>query len=369
MKKILILTTGSFVFGTEKVLIQLISGLKKEYQFHCLVNGWNDGQFIEKLRELGIPYTIHKLGWIFFSKIGWTIDTIIHYPYALYIFLKLIVTNKFDLYYTNSYRSIFLLYPFINKKVIYHVHELNFSSRTSCFFVKLINHKITTFIAVSECVADDLIKIGIDKSKIEVVYNGVDIIKNKNSKINSSKNIAIGIVGQIQPHKGHLVLLQAFKNLSEKYSNLKLFIIGDGDTVFVEQIKEIIDRANMSNNVVWKGYLINIDQIYSNIDVLCIPTINPEPFGLVACEAGMLSIPVVASNIGGLSEIVINGKTGLLFNTADSKDLENKLERLIESTELRNQLGCKARSHILNNFNTQLFLEKMNNLIQSHFEK
>ena len=69
MKKVLILTTGPYVFGTEKVILQIIKGLKTKYDFHCLINGWNDGKFIDVLNDLKVNYTEHKLGWYYLTKI------------------------------------------------------------------------------------------------------------------------------------------------------------------------------------------------------------------------------------------------------------------------------------------------------------
>jgi glycosyltransferase involved in cell wall biosynthesis len=369
VKKILILTSGSYVFGTEKVLLQLLSGLKSNYHFHCLVNGWNDGRFISRLIDLNIPYTTHKLGWIFKTKLSWTLDSLMNYPYALFKFLKLNLTEKFDLFYTTSFRPVIFLYPFINKKIIYHVHEINSNSRVNCFFIKLINRKVTKYIAVSNFIANDLQLIGICKNKIEIIYNGVDVISKNTLKNNVHDKVLIGIVGQISHHKGHEILIEAFNSLLRKYNNIYLVIVGSGNEEYIAHIKKILLNYGISDHVIWRGYLTSIDAIYNKIDILCLPTIIPEPFGLVVCEAAINNIPVVVSNLGGVVEMIEDEITGLLFENSNYIDLAQKLEKLIVDTKFRVDMGSNAKQHISKKFSETLFLNKINNLIHSVLEK
>ncbi len=359
MKKILILTTGSYVFGTEKVILQILKGLKTEFEFHCLVNGWNDGRFIDQLKELGISYTEHKLGWYYLSNVFWSIDSLIHFPKAIYQFFK--IRSRFDLFYTSTFRNIVMLFPFINKKVVYHVHEFNSHSRINRFLIKLIDRKIEKYIAVSKCIEEDLIKIGIIPTKIVVVYNGVKcetVSENFNTK---DSKVRIGIVGQISKSKGHLILFNVFHKLYSKNRNLTLKIFGQGASEFINELKANAINGNYNEAVEWIDYEKDIRKIYTQLDILCIPSLQYESFGLVACEAGLFCIPVLASNIGGLREIIVDRQTGFLIDSDDF--LELRLIELIESYDLRISMGRSARKHVCKMFDEAIFIGEWKNQI------
>jgi glycosyltransferase involved in cell wall biosynthesis len=363
MKRILILTTGSYVFGTEKVILQLLKGLKTEFEFYCLVNGWNDGRFIDQLTKMEIPYSQHKLGWYYISKLFWSIDSLIHLPKALIQFIR--IRSNFDLFYTSTFRNIILLYPFINKKVIYHVHEFNSHSRVNRFFIQLTNRKVNKYIAVSKCIKDDLIIMGIMPSKIVVVYNGVDCSNDFENLNNTDSKVRIGIVGQLSRHKGHIELINVFSKIHVKNQNIELKIFGSGSEVFKSEVVNLIEEHYLKEKVILNEYTHDIANIYREIDILCVPTQHAEPFGLVACEAAAFSLPVIASNKGGLTEIIIDNVTGFLINSDNPLEFEEMLNKLIVSETIRRKMGDNARLHIIEKFNERIFIRELKNQINS----
>src|SRR5258708_3698252 len=106
-KRILVIAAGNYISGAEKITLDVIRGFKENgYLVHCMVSGWNDGNFIRKLNELNIDYTVIKLGWYYVSKVMWSLDSLVHYPRAVWNFVKLKKNIKPDLVYTISYRQI-----------------------------------------------------------------------------------------------------------------------------------------------------------------------------------------------------------------------------------------------------------------------
>ena len=175
-KRLLVVVNGNYIYGAERVTIDILEGLKESgYKIHCIVSGWNDGNFIKHLGMLGIDYTIIKLGWYYLTQIKWSLDSLFHYPQAILRFLR--VRKKFDsdYIYVISFRQVALLYPFLKNNIIYHVHDNNGIERQSRFFLKRVDKKIIKYIAVSHYVKNDLIECGISPQKIEVIYNGIKI--------------------------------------------------------------------------------------------------------------------------------------------------------------------------------------------------
>jgi len=367
VKKILALTMGSYIGGTEIVTLQVFKLLKTKFQIHCMVNGWNDGAFISELNKININYTTHKLGWFHLRKLFWTVDTLMNLPKAIFIFIYHIARNNYDLYYTSSYRPLVLLSPFVKKKVIYHVHEFNSQSKISNFCIRKIDSKVIQYIAVSISIKDDLIKIGVDANKINLVYNGVDTSLSVNK---SERNlINIGIVGQIAPHKGHKLLFEAFNIIYNSNKNIRLIVRGNqSENDFKKELLEFQDSCGLGNVVSWRPFSKNLSEIYSEIDILCVPTLFAEPFGLVACEASAFGIPVVASNSGGLKEIILDNETGFLVSSNDLEGFSEKLKILSENESLRIEMGSKGKKHVSLSFSKDRFSNSIEKLFSKYNE-
>jgi len=151
--------------------------------------------------------------------------------------------------------------------------------------------------------------------------------------------ILLGIVGSLWPGKGFDPLLSAFARLPH---HTKLIIIGTDyrDTPgYSEQLKKRIRREGFEDRVIFTGQLDQPLTVMRAFDILGFPTLLAEGFGRTIVEAGALSLPAVASGIGGTNELVLDGKTGYLVPPGDVDLLLNRLQRLIESEAHRREMG------------------------------
>jgi glycosyltransferase involved in cell wall biosynthesis len=362
-KKILVIAGGAYVSGAEKVTIDILEGFTENcHRVHCMVSGWNDGDFIGRIKKLNLPYTPIKLGWYYATKIWWSLDSLVNYPKAIWDFIRLKRKFKPDIVYTISYRQILLLYPFFNKNIVYHIHDPNSHSKQSIFFLKLIDSKVKQYIAVSDFIKQDLVKCGIEESKIDVVHNGVNSPRTNFIKTYMPNSILrIGIVGQIIDHKGHRDLIAALILLDKKVK-FELFIYGRGADRFKNNLIHFIYEHRLQDKIFWKGFVHDSSEIYRNIDVLVAPTKSDEPFGLVALEAGMYSIPAIVTKSGGFPESIKDNQTGFIINKSSPKEIAEKLTLLFSKPELLNEMGINAYNRISNNFTLTKTKQKINNL-------
>jgi glycosyltransferase involved in cell wall biosynthesis len=368
-KKILVIAGGSYISGAEKVTLDVIAALKEEgYQLHCLVNGWNDGEFIGQLQILNVPFTSCKLGWYYMSRLLWSLDSLVHYPMAIARFFFLYRWFNPDIVYTVSYRQIVLLYPFFRKNIIFHVHDPYSETRQSRFFVRLISRKVKMFIAVSDFIKRDLICCGIPQSKIEVVHNGVEVTDTKwlqhNSGYMPKKKLRIGIVGQVIPRKGHEDLVAAL-DLIHGRINFECLIFGKGDKAYTDVLKNQITACGLDNSVKWMGFIKNKEEVYNQIDVVVAPTRNEEPFALVVLEAGAFCRASVVSDSGGFPESIIDGETGFVIPKKSPGILAEKLTALFSNPVLLVRMGENANKNIRENFT----LQKMKKTLTGLFAK
>lgn len=368
-KKILFVVGGSTVSGAEIVMLNVMEGLRNNgYEIKCVVSGWNDGDFIERLEELRIPYYVIKLGFLYVSKLNWTLDTLIHLPRAWLQYWRIQNTFKPDISYHVCFRSIFMLLPFLKQDVtILHVEDAIHVNRVNRFFHYIIDKKVTKYIACSNFINRHLQKFGINPAKIITIYNGVKVKDIPDRRMQGVQKeglpVRIGIVGQLLPQKGHLTLIEALRMLKEKGKNFILKIYGKGDQAYIKRLKDKIKQFQMQDNVEWMGFVKEQNQIYPHLDIVVVPSILEEPFALVAIESGFFGVPLIVSNKGGSPEIAIDRETGLLFEAGDPIDLCSKLGILIEDSSLRERLSRNARSHAEKKFTAEIMCRQIEEIL------
>ena len=207
-----------------------------------------------------------------------------------------------------------------------------------------------------------------DKNKIVVLYNGVK----RKEKTPPKKEKEVIFVGRIVREKGVQLYVSAINNIYQSHKNWKFKIVGSPKlginkfNTFSNEIKKKFEENG--NRAKMLGFLnkTNLNQIMKKSSVIVIPSIWEEPFGLVAAEAMSYGTAIIASNVGGLSEII--GDSGILINNINSKLITDKLNLLLSNKEILKEyqkkswdsfnLDSKKSSQILDKYRDSLFLSR-----------
>lgn len=360
---ILFFCSGSYVFGKEYVSLDVIKGLKdKGHHIEVIFSGWHDGQFQKMLNEIGVVSHPLKLGWYYITKLKWSIDSLVHYPGAVLKFLKIKKSFKPDVIYFDSFRNVFLLKPFLNEKTILHVHDPH-SSKPVKKMLRSADSSVSQYIAVSQFIKDDIASAGIEKDKINVVYNGVYAPIDFKKQYLPDGILRIGIVGQIITRKGHADLFKAC-GLLKDLVNFQLHIYGSGDKAYKEYLEKLAVELDITDNIIWHGFTTDKNKIFSDIDVIVVPTTSEEPFALVPLEATMYMVPPVLYKSGGLPEGVIDGVTGYVLEKGDYSGIANILKMLYNDHDKIHQLGTAAREQALRRFSKNTMINEIVAVLQ-----
>lgn len=212
--------------------------------------------------------------------------------------------------------------------------------------------------AISEDCKSHAIRAGAPQEKIAIINNGTDterfkpFINEEVRKIQKKYDIkkeSIFICRQLIPRKGVRFAIEAMPLILNKFPETKLLIAGDG--IERPKLEDIINKLRLQNNVFLLGWIPNKDlpKFYNACSISVIPSLE-EGFGIPAVESMACETPVVASDAGGLPEIVINEYTGLIVPKGDVETLANAIIRLFESPELTERLGKNGREFVLKNF-------------------
>ena len=222
-----------------------------------------------------------------------------------------------------------------------------------------------------------------DNKKFLVIFRGIntdyfnpkkikDIDKNllkKRWSIDNDKKIIL-LPGRLTEWKGHEMFIEAISNLKKNSPTLEFvaIILGSdqGRKIYKKKLIRMVEQHRLNSNILFIEHLDLMPIAYEISNVVVSSSIEPEAFGRVSVEAQSMEKPIIASNIGGSKETIINDKTGFLFEAGDSKKLSEKLDEVLNLSEVTlNGIGAEGRKNVIIKFN----VEKMCNNTYSEYKK
>jgi glycosyltransferase involved in cell wall biosynthesis len=234
----------------------------------------------------------------------------------------------------------------------------------------------TQVIACSEAAKRCLIEfIGIKAEKITTIYNSVEIqkfspkedAKDVRKEFNlSEEDIIIGTVSRLVPVKGHIYLLNAAIKVLKEFPRVKFLIVGDGP--LKAELKNKAEELGIKENVIFSGLREDIPRLVSAMNIFVQPSIIKEGLPLAIAEACAFALAVVASDIGGNSEIVQDQKTGILVSPADSDALARGLIFLLRNPDKAKEMGQAAQLLCKEKFSSETMMQKIEALYSSHLK-
>jgi glycosyltransferase involved in cell wall biosynthesis len=367
-KKIIYVITKSNWGGAQKYVFMLAKKAKNT-GFEVVVVLGGDGLLVEKLKE-------EKIKTISIKSMGRDIN--IFNDFKSFIDLvKIFISEKPDIVHLNSSKigglgslaARICLVP----KIIFTIHGWAFNEDRG-YLSKLILKKIywvtiflsTKTIAVSEQIKEQTKTIPFYKiifRKISVVRNAVEKIdfieKNvareylfeKINLINNQNKKIVGTICELHPIKGLSNLISGFKNIDDAI----LIIIGDGE--LKDRLREQINDLGLQNKVFLTGFIKDAAKYLQAFDIFILNSFS-EALALVVLEAGQANLPVIATRVGGIPEIIENKKTGLLIEPGNEKEVEDAVNNLIKNDEAAFKLAANLKNKLDTEFDVENFYIK-----------
>lgn len=359
--RVLVVNGAGAIYGRELITVSIMRGLRdRGHQIGCITSTWGDRRFVGFLNEIPVSHWNLPLGFI--SKTAsWpamlmTLDQIRKLPQLWLGYRRIIKKFAPDVVVHSNFHHLLILWPVLyGKPNVFHVHDYLAPSKFYRLILQLIARRVCLFIGVSKFIADSLAQLGISRESIRCVLNGIPP-ENHQAPIPESapqftavgngsaspQEVCIGVVGQLGEWKGHHDLIEALRLLKQSGTPFICKIFGDGNQLYVDELREKIERYGLTNQIRWMGFVADAGAIYSSIDLCVIPSRAFEAFGMVAAEAAIHGLPTVATRQGALPEIVQDEITGYLINPAMCADLAAKIRLLIDSPAMRRRMGLAA---------------------------
>jgi glycosyltransferase involved in cell wall biosynthesis len=216
--------------------------------------------------------------------------------------------------------------------------------------------------AVSEAVKRNLITyFGIDGNKIQVIYNGKDMQPASAQQCQAiqkeyglyASDRVISSIGRLSAQKGQCFLLQALARLKDKHPELKCLLIGDGNQR--PRLEKMVRELDLCRRVVFCGGVEHVAPFIQLSEFTVLPSLS-EGFGLAALESLLLGVPVVASRVGGVPEVVGEGLNGLLVEPEDVEGLAEAIRWMLENRDEAGRMGSNGLESARAKFSNEAML-------------
>ena len=265
---------------------------------------------------------------------------------------------------------------FSDMKIVAHVHGLR-RTRNLCRKITnaLLSWRISRFIAVSDAVAEDIIKSNwfIEPSKVKTIYNGIslepfDLLTISGAAAKKQMDIpddafVFGTVGRLVKTKGHSYLIEAFSQVESHFPNSRLVIIGEG--TLDNDLKGLAAKLGISKKVIFCGYRKDVLQLLRGFDVFVFPSIA-EGLGLALMEAMASRLPAIASRAGGIPEVFGAAECGQLVPPGDPHALAEAMQKLASLPPARRkEMGDSARKRVEAAFTQELMYRGLESVYET----
>lgn len=353
--KVLHLISGGDKGGAKTHVLILLQRLLKEgvdIELLCIM----EGSFTEDAKKLGIPIKI--------------IPQNKRYSFKPILKIKdYIKNNNFDIVHCHGARANYIAFfikdslkiPFIT--TMHSDYKLDFKDNfyKQVIFMPINSIALKKFdyiLPVTKAFEKMLIKRGFKKDKLFVIYNGVNFQENINfvnkkeffEKYNipfNNEYIYIGLAARLQMVKGINHFLEAAKILLKNNKNIIFLIAGTG--VLEKNIKSFIIQNNLQNNVKLLGFIKDINSFYNAIDINMLTSYS-ESFPYSLLEGARMKKATIATNVGGIPEMIKDFETGLLIKPYSSLDIVEKIKILIENKKLISEFGENFYNDVFQKF-------------------
>lgn len=220
--------------------------------------------------------------------------------------------------------------------------------------------KVDRFVAVSSEVASGLEAQGVKRERIVVVPNGVNVAALREAAgIAPAQALApatqrVGFAGRLETVKGCEFFIRAVALLAGSHPEARFFITGTGS--LEPELRSLAAALGLTDRLDFLGHVDSLAPLLAASSVIVVPSLS-EAFGLTAAEALALGVPVVASAVGGLPDIVVDGQTGLLVPASDAEAIAAAVSRLLDDAELARRLGAAGRERVSTRFTVERMVE------------
>ena len=364
-----ILTRSLGSGGAERQLIELVKRIDPEKFAISIFFFYSEGELLAELADIqniDIIYLSKKSRWDFLGFIH-KLNKQIRNKRSDILYGYLDVPNIFALF-AGKMTRVKIAFGLRSSHVDFSLYD--WTASIVYRLEALLSHYSDLVIINSKTGFDYHRNNGFAHEKIRVIPNGIDTKRfrpdlqlREKTRLEwgiYEKHFLVGIVGRLDPIKGHATFLQMAAILVREYSQVRFVCVGDGTKTNKAEIRTAANGLGLGSDLVWAGNRTDMPAVYSALDVLVSASYG-EGFSNMICEAMSCEVPSVVTDVGDSAIIV--GKTGKVVAPKDPQRMAGAvLELLMMSNDERANLGCQARKRIKSNYSLEKMVSSTENL-------
>ena len=365
--------------GPQLQTLQVASGFKRDVFINSIAMPAGDKTFTRLLDEAGIPYyqvsNFKRLPRI--SNLSGIVKWFFYFIPCIVSLVKLIRRNKVDIVHVDG--SMSLQVPLAAKlsgaKLVWQLNDVLTPKliRIILFpFLCLLPDKVISiakavesYFFVSKAFDKNTIIYGpVDTKKFHPDYNGMKC----GSEFGlSAGDRVVGTVANISPVKGYEYFFPAVSMINRACPGVKFLVVGkkwETQKKYLQKLQTLIDNLEIGEELIFTGQRLDIPEMMNLMDIFVLPSVS-EAAGLVVAEAMACARPVVATRVGGVPELVINGETGILVPPRDPKAIAEAVLYLLNNPEEAREMGLKGRSRAVKLYDSEHHIHELRQLYES----
>ena len=363
---VLFLHSSSELYGSDRSLLNIVKSIdKNKFVVHVILPC--EGPLVDEMRKIpDIRITIYEIAVLRrknLSLVG--MKRYAHdYRKSIKYLREYIKTNKIDVVDVNT--AVVFPGPVAAQKekikCVWHIREIISNPLENHVISWMMEHYADYIVANSKETGKALL---VNQEKVRVIYNAVE--QQKDVEKNPHDNIIVGMAGRINRWKGQKLFVDAAEIVHRKKPNIMFCIAGDvylGEEYIKEDLVQYINEKELSETVILLGQVNDMKNFYKSIDIFVLPSVQPEPFGLVIIEAMQYSLPVIATNHGGPTEIIVDGENGYLVGYRSADEMASRIIELVEDPSLLNNIGNQGNASIVDRFSVKIMVESLERLFE-----
>ena len=252
--------------------------------------------------------------------------------------------------------------------IIAHKHGQVYNNWINLLLDKIVSKLSNKIIFVSDYERTLFLNaIGAAPEKCITIHNGINIYVPKVDSIDDRRKrygikesgSVVGMMARFSKEKDHGTFLLAAREVLKSDSHVTFLLAGEGSTK--KEMENFSDVLGISGSIIFTGFVENTSNVISLLDVGCLSS-TQEGLGIVLLEYMAYAIPIVATNVGGIPEVVKDGVNGFLVEPGDYRAMAKRISELLNDIKLRSQMGRNGFSILEQNFTQELMIEKIENL-------
>jgi glycosyltransferase involved in cell wall biosynthesis len=382
-KVVLFISHSSKLYGAERSLLTLVSGLQRGGAIRPVVLVPGRGPLVDALREAEIPVIVRRsFNWYGrdWMPIRAAACLVINFL-SLVAMIPRVRSLKPDVVYTNSLASPLgiLIAQWFDVPHIWHAREFVHEDLRADYVwgekrsMAMVG-KSARVICNSEAVRKKL-SGKIDEEILVVVYNGFEFNTGQRMSgaerydrcVSSAEGIQLLTMSSVQAGKGQEDAIRALPILVSRGLEVRLRIVGSGRADYIAYLKSLARTLSVSDRIGWHGYVDDKQALLDEAAVVLVCS-RSEAFGRVAVEAMAEGIPVVGTASGGLPEIIGDDDTGLLYKPEDYKGLAMQIERLLRDSGFYSGVAERGRESVVARFGINQYVSGIQKIIEKAVE-